>query len=489
VVPAREANPRVPAALAAVCRKAMARRPEDRYRTPLELAADVEHWLADEPVAVYREPLRARLGRWARWHRALVTGAAAAVLVALVALAAAAGLLAAANRRERQAAAAAEANYELAREAVKKFMHEIGEDERLRSPDLRDLRRQLLAEAGEFYERFVEQGSNDPKLASDLAQAKFALAYVAGEGDDTAETVKRYREAIDAFEKLVASEPGVTKHEDMLAKSLNNLGMVHVNLRQPAEGEELIRRGLEIHERLSRADPGNADYRRDRGIHHYNLGHRAREREEAVAAEREYRAALELCRKLVEEHPKSILYRRDLSHNHSALARLYRQRGRHTEAEKAWHGAQIALEPVADVWRGGPAVFRDLADCHRGLATSTPPSAGATGPRRLCEKQSRSGRSLWRPARSLRLPGPPGRQPQQPGPALSEPRRRGAGRAILPPGGRDGRQAGGGTPQRRVVSAEPCAPPEKPGPRSCGTGKIEAGQRAARAGHHEGEIA
>ena len=30
--------------------------PEDRYATPLELADDVEHWLADEPVTAYAEP-------------------------------------------------------------------------------------------------------------------------------------------------------------------------------------------------------------------------------------------------------------------------------------------------------------------------------------------------------------------------------------------------------------------------------------------------
>jgi serine/threonine protein kinase/formylglycine-generating enzyme required for sulfatase activity len=76
----------VPAVLEAVCLKAMALRPEQRYASAQELAEDVEHWLADEPVAAYPEPLRLRLARWRRRHPALVTGTVALAFTALVAL-------------------------------------------------------------------------------------------------------------------------------------------------------------------------------------------------------------------------------------------------------------------------------------------------------------------------------------------------------------------------------------------------------------------
>jgi tetratricopeptide (TPR) repeat protein/tRNA A-37 threonylcarbamoyl transferase component Bud32 len=74
----------VPKALEAVCGKAMAQRPADRYAQALDLAGDVEHWLADEPVSCYREPLPARAGRWARRHQVLLASAAAALLVAVL---------------------------------------------------------------------------------------------------------------------------------------------------------------------------------------------------------------------------------------------------------------------------------------------------------------------------------------------------------------------------------------------------------------------
>jgi serine/threonine protein kinase len=98
----RQIKPAVRPALEAVCLKAMALKPEERYATPLELAADVEHWLADEPVAAYPEPWTARLRRWGRRHRPLITSAAA-VLVGAALLAGTTLLLSRAYENERQA--------------------------------------------------------------------------------------------------------------------------------------------------------------------------------------------------------------------------------------------------------------------------------------------------------------------------------------------------------------------------------------------------
>ena len=83
----REVDPTIDRALEAVCLKAMALRPEDRYGSPRALADDVERWAADEPVTAYAEGLGARLGRWGRRHRAWVqAGAASLALLVVVAV-------------------------------------------------------------------------------------------------------------------------------------------------------------------------------------------------------------------------------------------------------------------------------------------------------------------------------------------------------------------------------------------------------------------
>ena len=73
----------VPRPLEAICVRAMAMKPEDRYPSARELAADVELWLADEPVKAYPEPVTTRLWRWMRRHKAAV-GSGISACVALV---------------------------------------------------------------------------------------------------------------------------------------------------------------------------------------------------------------------------------------------------------------------------------------------------------------------------------------------------------------------------------------------------------------------
>ena len=54
-------DPAIDRALEAVCLKAMATKPEDRYGSCRALADDIERWMADEPVTAWTEPRTRRL--------------------------------------------------------------------------------------------------------------------------------------------------------------------------------------------------------------------------------------------------------------------------------------------------------------------------------------------------------------------------------------------------------------------------------------------
>ncbi len=107
--PPRQVNPWIPRALEAICLRAMALRPEDRYGSPAALAGDIERWLADEPVSAYAEPWPARLGRWARRHRSAVV-AAGLLLAAVAVIATVAAILVDGSRRTAERARFAEAD-------------------------------------------------------------------------------------------------------------------------------------------------------------------------------------------------------------------------------------------------------------------------------------------------------------------------------------------------------------------------------------------
>lgn len=83
---ARDANPSVDPALDAICAKAMARRRYARYQHAIDLAEDVQRWMAGEKVTAYRETFWQRLGRWVTQHRRLSQSLVAAAMVVLVAL-------------------------------------------------------------------------------------------------------------------------------------------------------------------------------------------------------------------------------------------------------------------------------------------------------------------------------------------------------------------------------------------------------------------
>ncbi len=81
IKPPREVDATVPAPLNAICRKAMSREQADRYQTAMKLAADVEAWLADEPISCFAEPWTEQARRWVKRHWTLVVSSGAVVVV------------------------------------------------------------------------------------------------------------------------------------------------------------------------------------------------------------------------------------------------------------------------------------------------------------------------------------------------------------------------------------------------------------------------
>ncbi|XZE52193.1 protein kinase domain-containing protein [Planctomycetaceae bacterium SH139] len=75
-----------PRALTAICLKAMTVRPQDRYASPQSLAEDVERFLADETVSVFREPVWQRARRWGRKHPAVFASTAAVISLSVIGL-------------------------------------------------------------------------------------------------------------------------------------------------------------------------------------------------------------------------------------------------------------------------------------------------------------------------------------------------------------------------------------------------------------------
>lgn len=81
ISPPRQIRRNIPAALDAICMKAMALKITERYASAASLAQEIEKWLADEPVQAHRETLPSRSARWLRKHRAWATSGIVTLLM------------------------------------------------------------------------------------------------------------------------------------------------------------------------------------------------------------------------------------------------------------------------------------------------------------------------------------------------------------------------------------------------------------------------
>jgi formylglycine-generating enzyme required for sulfatase activity/serine/threonine protein kinase len=189
----RQVNRRVPAALEAVCLKAMGNKPQDRYATPRELAEEVEHWLGDEPVGAYREPWPTRAGRWVRRHQTPVAGVTALLLTSLIAVGISSALIL--REQERKLAVARQLEETALQHttfvtygpqvvtpkySTMRFKRLVGAKADLYAELLLDLRQPAAAEAlGPLLREELEKTAPDKPTDADMQQLAFRQANAA----------------------------------------------------------------------------------------------------------------------------------------------------------------------------------------------------------------------------------------------------------------------------------------------------------------------
>ncbi len=351
----RQANASVSLPLEAICLKAMAFDPEARYRTALALAADVESWLADEPVGAWREPVRVRLRRWLGRHRTLMTAAAAAALAVLLSLAAASVLLVRAKGEADLQAARAEENFRLARQAVDRFTTEVSEDKLLNEPGMQGLRESLLQAALEFYGRLGEEHANDPALQEELAAAYFRAARIK-HVLDRPDAATAYEEALARQRRLADAQPSEERLRGEVAATLQHLGVLAREKGQWDKARDSLREASRLREELARADDPRS---RQKLAHAYNslavLLARRGERGEGLAT---HEKALALREALRADDPADFERRADLAQTYSNIGLVHEDESRFDVAAE-WYGRaatlreQLARERPRDIALGG----------------------------------------------------------------------------------------------------------------------------------------
>jgi serine/threonine-protein kinase len=373
----------VPLELEAVCLKAMAKNPADRYQTATEIAQEVERWLADEPVTAYPESWTNRAGRWVRRHRNSVTTAVGMLAVAAVCLAGLSGVLARATEREHQAKLLAErrghvadvqrdeasrqrdkarARFQIARAAVERYQ-ELSESPDLKAHGLERLRTKLLEAALGFYQDFVQQEGDDGALQADRARAYWRLANLYRATGRTTDAEAAYRTALDIQQWLTRRASDSFEYRSDLASSYNNLANLYRSTGRNNEAESAYQQALLIRRGLAGLFPSLPDIQKDLAASYSNLGNLYRATGRNKQAEDSYRKAMEIRNGLARQTPQNAEYQQHLAQSYQSLGGLY-------EATESRQGAEEAFQNALAIQKNLVAANPDVPDYQEDLAAT-----------------------------------------------------------------------------------------------------------------------
>ena len=264
--PLRDHNRTVSRDAEVVVRKACDLDRERRYADAAAFAADLGNLLELRPISAQAPGALLIARRWAQRHPARAIAVVAGLLLFLVApslfllqqraaneeirlaladarkqqgiattaseLAREHERLATAARDEareqaRQAGLARDAarkQRDLAREAVDTMLERVANEQLFQIPRLQRVRRDVLASAKSFYERFLADAADDLALLEQTTRASLRMVFIEGDIGRVETAAATATGAVDLARRLVAARPGHADTELLLADTLMTLG-------------------------------------------------------------------------------------------------------------------------------------------------------------------------------------------------------------------------------------------------------------------------
>ncbi|MDB5386369.1 MAG: pknD 2 [Planctomycetaceae bacterium] len=386
-LPPKAVNPQVPNALNAICLKAMAWQAQQRYVSAKAIATDIEHWLADEPVAAYQESGREQLNRWVRKHQAR----AQAIGILIVGIALVSTVAAVLIDQSRRAEARALENLEVANESLVQAKRESlrrtrqtreaidtslsGMSDSLETfPGMQDARRRLLVKAASDYQKLAEEKSDDPELQAEAARVLVRLADVRIKLNELEQAAAEYTKAAGIFRQLSAQFPDEPDYLFELARTFVQQGVAMGIQGQFSSAASQFREALEILTKLVDEHPGKADYVDGLATALIGSGRAKSAGGDISGAEQQLTNGLRLFTQLRKEFPKDLRIAAAFTESNSAMSLFLLDRGRPNDAIKLLEDSlklqdQILTEhPEQVIFHANRATARiNLAEALRSL--------------------------------------------------------------------------------------------------------------------------
>ncbi len=324
--PPRGLNPRAPRGLEAICAKAMAKTPADRYSGAQGLAEDVSRWLADEPVLACPEPWWQRFGRWCRRHKAIVASASALLISAVVALSVSTIFI----ERHR---ARAEANWQTALDVVETFFVKVSEDRLLDQPGMQPLRAELLREAVTFSEKIAKENRNIPARQADVARVTLLMGRVLMQLDQPQLALDTLLRARAMYAALAKANPGDFDINRGEAQANLSIGYC-ANSSDPKLAEQALQDAIAQFQNLAKKDPKLDEAKERLALATNLMGTLKKDRGDLDGAKTDFESAIATMADLVKAAPGNDKYADTLAGMHSNLADVWLKKQNGPNARK-----------------------------------------------------------------------------------------------------------------------------------------------------------
>ncbi|MGE0871729.1 MAG: protein kinase [Kofleriaceae bacterium] len=348
--PLRSIVPGVPRDLATIAEKAMAREPEQRYRTAKPLAEDLRRFQTGQLVASHHYSFGQRLARWVRRHRtAVAVGAAAICVLAVVLVISVRGIIEARERADAQRLVAETSRRE-AEAAHAMAETRRGDAEELMDFMLGDLRRKLerigkidllavvAKKAADYYS--TRPPPDSPEDMRRQIQTGLNLGSVLSMQGDSKGALAVFTAAVGMSERLVTVDPHQIANQADLVRTRSKLSQVQAmqgDIAKARVGFETVIRDAEA---ILASNPEHAHGIAAAQDGHLRLGDILRAQGDLTGAIDHGMQAIAMARKLVELDPANVKYQRGLSLCLRVLAEVYKQQ------QSYQHATPLVLESV-----------------------------------------------------------------------------------------------------------------------------------------------
>lgn len=252
-IPLRHLRESIPRDLETVIAKAMSKPRDQRYETSQAFADDLRRVLADEPTVARPPTLVDRISRFGARHKRAALVAIAVCAMGFVGFAISTALIAAEKRVSDAHANRAEQSEKLARGAVDRLGSQMAE---LLSdiPSAEPVRRRLLRETLDYYEKFATGAANAPGLRHDLAITYGKIGTLQGELSSDENAIDALRRSERLYGELAGEASKQTQAQLDWSISQNNLAESLHRAGELEEAAVYFTRAIKTQERLAEKD-------------------------------------------------------------------------------------------------------------------------------------------------------------------------------------------------------------------------------------------